>query len=45
MLSPMHLCLALTRVYFQAEWGGVYRRLVPAVLLLVVTAAVVVLVR
>lgn len=45
MLSPMHLCLALTRVYFRAEWGGVYRRLVPAVLLLVVTAAVVVLVR
>jgi integral membrane protein (TIGR00529 family) len=45
MLSPMHLCLALTRVYFQAEWGGVYRRLVPAALLLVVTAAVVVLVK
>jgi integral membrane protein (TIGR00529 family) len=45
MLSPMHLCLALTRVYFQAEWGSVYRRLVPAVLLLVLAAAVVVLVK
>jgi integral membrane protein (TIGR00529 family) len=45
MLSPMHLCLALTRVYFQAEWGGVYRRLVPAALLLAVAAAVVVLVK
>jgi integral membrane protein (TIGR00529 family) len=45
MLSPMHLCLALTRVYFQAEWGGMYRRLVPAALLLAVAAAVVVLVK
>jgi integral membrane protein (TIGR00529 family) len=45
MLSPMHLCLALTRVYFQAEWGGVYRRLVPAALLLAFAAAVVVVVR
>jgi integral membrane protein (TIGR00529 family) len=40
MLSPLHLCLALTRVYFKAEWGGVYRRLVPAVLLLVIAAAI-----
>jgi integral membrane protein (TIGR00529 family) len=45
MLSPMHLCLALTRVYFQAEWGGVYRRIVPAALLLAVAAAVAVLVK
>jgi integral membrane protein (TIGR00529 family) len=41
MLSPIHLCLALTRVYFRAEWGGVYRRLVPAVILMVLTTAVV----
>lgn len=45
LLSPVHLCLALTRVYFQAEWGGVYRRILPAALLLTATAAVVVLVR
>ncbi|MGD1996234.1 MAG: DUF401 family protein [Anaerolineae bacterium] len=38
MLSPMHLCLALTRDYFQAEWGGVYRMLVPASLLTMVVA-------
>jgi integral membrane protein (TIGR00529 family) len=38
MLSPVHLCLALTRVYFKAEWGGVYRRLVPAALLMAITA-------
>ncbi len=45
LLSPVHLCLALTRVYFGATWGGIYRRIVPAGLLIVVTAAVVVLVR
>lgn len=42
MLSPMHLCLSLTRVYFQADWGGIYRRLVPAAGLLAVTAGLVV---
>jgi integral membrane protein (TIGR00529 family) len=45
MLSPVHLCLALTREYFQAEWGGVYRRLIPAALLMLAVAAVVVWVR
>ncbi len=39
MLSPMHLCLALTREYFEARWGGIYRRLVPAVLIVAATAA------
>lgn len=43
MLSPIHLCLALTRVYFQAEWGGVYQRLVPSVLLMAIATALVVL--
>jgi len=38
MLSPMHLCLALTHDYFGARWGGIYRRLVPAVLLVAATA-------
>jgi len=38
MMSPMHLCLALTREYFQAEWGRLYRLLVPAVLLVAATA-------
>jgi hypothetical protein len=27
MLSPVHLCLVLTREHFGAQWGGVYRRL------------------
>ncbi len=25
LLSPLHLCLVLTREYFQADWKGVYR--------------------
>ncbi|HEC33971.1 MAG TPA: DUF401 family protein [Chloroflexi bacterium] len=37
MMSPAHLCLSLTRVYFQADWGPLYRRIGPAVLL---TAAI-----
>jgi hypothetical protein len=34
MMSPVHLCLALTREYFGADWGGVYRMIVPASLLI-----------
>jgi hypothetical protein len=45
MLSPMHLCLSLTRVYFKAEWGGIYRRLAPAALLLAAVAATVLLLK
>jgi integral membrane protein (TIGR00529 family) len=39
MLSPVHLCLGLTRVYFKAEWGPIYRLLAPAALLMTATAA------
>lgn len=45
LLSPMHLCLALTRDYFGAEWGGVYRHIVPAALLIAATAVVVAILR
>lgn len=45
MLSPLHLCLAFTRVYFEANWGGVYLRLVPAAMLMVLTTALVFLLR
>ena len=31
LLSPLHLCLSLTRDYYEAEWGPIYRMLVPAV--------------
>lgn len=41
MLSPMHLCFALTRAYFRAQWGGIYQRLLPAAMLAALTAAIV----
>jgi len=37
MFSPVHLCLALTRVYFKAEWGPVYRLIAPSALLVAAT--------
>jgi len=45
LLSPMHLCLSLTRDYYKAEWGGLYRRIVPAAGLLIAVAAVVMAVK
>jgi uncharacterized protein len=45
LLSPLHLCLALTRVYFKANWGPLYRRIVPSVAVVVVAAAILVLTR
>lgn len=33
MMSPMHLCLALTQDYFHARWARLYRMLVPATFL------------
>ena len=43
MFSPLHMCLALTRVYFQAEWGPIYRRIAPSALGVAVTAATILL--
>ncbi len=45
LLSPVHLCLALTRTYFRAGWGGVYRYILPASLLVALSAAAVLLIR
>ena len=37
MLSPVHLCLVLTKDFFQAQWGGVYRLLwIPTASIMVV---------
>jgi len=41
LASPVHLCLVLTREYFHAEWGRVYRFLVPMLLCMLLTAAVI----
>jgi integral membrane protein (TIGR00529 family) len=43
MCSPLHLCLSLTRAYFKADWGPVYRRIVPSALVVTVTAALLLL--
>jgi hypothetical protein len=42
LLSPVHLCIVLTRQYFDAKWGLVYRYLIPmgAVLVLAGLACV-----
>ncbi len=41
LLSPSHLCLALSREYFKASWMSVYKWIVPSVLAVaVVTFAV-----
>ena len=45
LLSPLHLCLALTKDYFGATWGGLYKRIVPSVGLVVAAAVLLVLLR
>lgn len=45
LLSPLHLCLALTREYFEANWGPIYRRIAPSVALVAAVALVLVLLR
>jgi len=29
LISPVHLCLLLTKQYFHAEWKGIYKKLLP----------------
>ena len=43
LLSPVHLCLVITREYFDASWGGIYRMLLPACAAIMVVAALIVL--
>ncbi|MFH1732168.1 MAG: DUF401 family protein [Planctomycetota bacterium] len=38
MLSPVHLCLVLSREHFGAGWGGVYRKLLAPAALVFLTA-------
>jgi hypothetical protein len=45
MLSPMHLCLALTREYFGASWGRLYSVIFPSVGLVIVAALGIILLR
>ncbi len=43
MCSPLHLCLSLTRVYFDAEWGPIYRYIAPSTVAVAGTAVVLLL--
>ena len=45
LLSPVHLCLALSKIYFDADWGKVYKLLFLPVLLLIVFSFIFLLVR
>jgi hypothetical protein len=40
LLSPVHVCLILTREYFKADLGGMYRRMLPAGALIALVAVV-----
>jgi integral membrane protein (TIGR00529 family) len=43
LLSPVHLCLVLTREYFHATWGGIYRMLLPSCAAIMAVAVLIVL--
>jgi len=36
MMSPTHLCLVLTREYYQAEWNKLYKEVIKAGILLII---------
>jgi len=41
LLSPVHLCLVLTREYFKADIWGLYKRIIPASGIIIVVAFIV----
>jgi integral membrane protein (TIGR00529 family) len=44
LLSPLHLCLALTREYFGANWGPLYRHIAPSTALVIAVALILILI-
>ena len=40
MLSPVHLCLVVTKSYFKVSFAGIYRMLLPASLVLILSALI-----
>jgi integral membrane protein (TIGR00529 family) len=40
LLSPVHLCLVLTREYFKADIWGIYKRIIPATCIIMAAALV-----
>jgi len=40
LLSPVHLCLILTKEYFKADMWGMYKRMLPASAVIFVAALI-----
>ncbi len=40
LLSPVHLCLVLTREYFKADIWGIYKRIIPGCLVVLASALI-----
>jgi len=38
LLSPVHVCLVLTREYFKADIGKMYKKLIPIAILILIVA-------
>ena len=41
MITPTHLCLTLSTNFFNAEWGGVYKKLIPMQFIILAAAIIV----
>lgn len=41
LLSPVHLCLVLTREYFKADMAGLYKRLIPGIGVMLIVSLVI----
>jgi uncharacterized protein len=40
LLSPVHLCLVLTRQYFKADLWGIYTKIIPASVVIFLAALI-----
>lgn len=45
MISPVHLCLVVTKDYFRADLGKIYKMLIPLLFMILLSALVLVIVR
>ena len=45
MISPMHLCLAVTKNYFKADLGKIYKMLILPLIIIILSALILVIVR
>ena len=44
MLTPVHLCFALTKQYFDVEWSGVYKLILPCSILVLAVSLIIALI-